>query len=120
MKFTPITFEGLMKIHALGAESITMRPIDPEDLYLGYTIKFPNGFWLWAEKQKNFLGCRKSDLFSVRILYCGKEWYGKLVEGRGYEYELIPEYYTEEGFIELCEKFSLRTDKPEGGELEET
>ena len=109
MKFTPITFEGLMKIHALGAESITMRPIDPEDLYLGYTIKFPNGFWLWAEKQKNFLGCRKSDLFSVRILYCGKEWYGKL-----------PEYFTEEGFIELCERFSLRTDKPEGGELKET
>ena len=114
MLFTPISFDGQMKIHSLGAD-ITMRPIDTEDIYLGYEISLSNGFIIWAEKNDCYLGCRRDDLFYVQIYFNRIEWVGKLLD-EGFESELMKEYYSEEELIDLCDQFSRR-DKPKEMEL---
>ena len=86
-KLTPISFEGMLKLHSFGARRILMDRIKyPE---LGYEIAFPNGR-LRVEKMLEY----GDDLWDV---HGDGIWSTKL---------------TEDELIALCEEFS----KSEGGE----
>ena len=106
MLFTPISMEGLLKIHSLGAKKIEMKQINPEDAVLVYDIVFPNGFGLSVVKQIHIPLCRLEDKFSVLALYDGR----LLLEDEN-------EYFSEEELIKFCESVSRRTDKPEEDDL---
>ena len=90
MLYTPISCDGIVKIHSLGA-SIEMNPIDTEDVVLHYKIAFSNGFGISVVKQDYCRLCRLEDLFSAMILFEGRQWL--------YDY---PEYHSEEQLIALC------------------
>ena len=106
MLFTPISMEGLLKIHSLGAKKIEMQQINPEDVVLGYDIVFPNGFGLSVVKRTYCRLCRLEDKFSVLVLYDGR----LLLEDEN-------EYFTEEELVKFCESVLRRTDKPEEDDL---
>lgn len=90
-RITPICFKNLIRIHSLGA-NITIDPIATYDVALSYRVSFPNGFTLCASNTGS------SDQWVVVIN-------GDVLNMRC--------SLTQRDFIDLCEEYSRRTDKPE-------
>ena len=95
-KITPIGFKNLIRIHSLGA-NITIDPIKTYDLALSYRVSFPNGFTLCASNTGS------SDQWVVVINGDAQNMRCSL---------------TQREFVDLCEEYSRRTDKPEVVESE--
>ena len=95
-RITPIGFQNLLRIHALGA-NITIDPIVTYDLALSYRVSFPNGFTLCASNtgfSDQWVVVINGDVLNKRCFLAQRE------------------------FIDLCEEYSRRTDKPEVDESE--
>lgn len=95
-RITPIGFQNLLRIHSLGA-NITIDPIRTYDLALSYRVSFPNGFTLCASNtgfSDQWVVVINGDVLNMRCPL------------------------TEREFIDLCEEYSRRTDKPEVVESE--
>ena len=90
-RITPIGFQNLLRIHSLGA-NITVDPIRTYDLALSYRVSFPNGFTL----------CASNTGFSDQWVV--------MING---DVQNMRRILTQREFIDLCEEYSRRTDKPE-------
>jgi len=95
-RITPIGFQNLLRIHSLGA-SITINPIRTYDLALSYRVSFPNGFTL----------CASNTGFSDQWVV--------VING---DVQNMRRLLTQREFVDLCEEYSRRTDKPEVVESE--